>query len=103
MTEQLLLLNVIPVIVHNESEEKYQEWAKESERTQEISQKILHFQRNKLMKKHFKMKSISLLKYLKDCLSNASISETKRLALRGFNTMKLLLFWLLALLFPTAK
>jgi hypothetical protein len=85
LAEQLLLLNVIPVFVHNESEEKYQEWSKESERTLEISQKLLHLQRNKQIKKHFKMKSFSLLKYFEDCLSNASISETKRLAFIGIN------------------
>jgi hypothetical protein len=89
LTEQLFLLNVIPIVVHNEDEETFQEWANESEQTQNISKKILHFQRTKEIKKYFKLNSVSTVKYLTDSVGNlAAAAEVNRLALRGLKLVR---------------
>eukprot|EP01080_Neovahlkampfia_damariscottae_P007434 gene7434-11757_t len=88
LQEQLLLLNVIPIVVHNENQKTFDEWAQESERTQLISKQILHLQRTKEIKKYFKMRSVSVLSLLTveafatSANQNAGL-EAKRLTGRG--------------------
>jgi hypothetical protein len=92
LREQLFLLNVIPIVVHNENDQTYEEWALESEKTRSISQELLHLQRTKEVKKYFKMKSVSVMKLLTaesfPTLGNVSASvEIKRLAKLGLKNI----------------
>jgi hypothetical protein len=92
LREQLFLLNVIPIVVHNENDQTYEEWALESEKTRSISQELLHLQRTKEVKKYFKMKSVSVMKLLTaesfPTVGNVSAAvEIKRLAKCGLKNL----------------
>jgi hypothetical protein len=88
LKKQLLLLNVIPIIVHNESQEVYEKWSQENEKTKEFSKELLHLQRTKEIKNHFKLRKSHWLKMAAfDFPTNPQfITELKRLASLGIGT-----------------
>jgi hypothetical protein len=88
LKNQLLLLNVIPIIVHNESQDIYEKWSQENEKTKEFSKELLHLQRTKEIKNHFKLRKSHWLKMATfDFPTNPQfITELKRLASLGIGT-----------------
>eukprot|EP01080_Neovahlkampfia_damariscottae_P001332 gene1332-11414_t len=61
LQDQLLLLNVIPIVVHNENQKTYDEWLQQTEKTKKLSNKLLYLQTTQEIKRSFRMRSTSVL------------------------------------------